>query len=187
MPHPLCSQPPNKPHFLILSVMFSRPPTLRPVFFGGFLRLPFPLTRQRKSTRRVLKIPHPRCFQPPNKPHPPKMSPPPRGGPGAGAAPAEKEDATPPIFFLSLFFKKKIPQKIGMSVARAQLPASDVEIRNYLRAHIQGTPQAAGSRQARLTGRKRQELVHINPGYESYAPLSCLSDCPSLFRLQFGF
>jgi len=33
------------------------------------------------------------------------------------------------------------------------------------RAHIQGTPQAAGSREAWLTGRK-QQLVHIYPGYE---------------------
>jgi hypothetical protein len=31
------------------------------------------------------------------------------------------------------------------------------------RAHIQGTPQAAGSREARLTGRKLQQLVHIYP------------------------
>ena len=40
------------------------------------------------------------------------------------------------------------------------------------RAHIQGTPQAAGSREARLTGRKLQQLVHIYPGYEPWVARS---------------
>ena len=67
----------------------------------------------------VFKIPHPLCFQPPNNPHP-LMTLPPRGGP-AGAAPAEKEDATPmfPLLnFFWVFFLKKI-QKRGMSGPRS--------------------------------------------------------------------
>ena len=64
----------------------------------------------------------------------------------------------------------------------------------YSRGAACRTSQAAASSCSQVaavrmhfTGKKLQELVHINPGYESYAPLSCLSDCPSLFRLQFGF
>ena len=95
----------------------------------------------------------------------PSLTPHPCRGPGAGTAPAEKEDATPmfPLLnFLGFFFKKN-PKKIGMSAAEVRAGSRVFNSPNPPSC-VRGVP-------ARAAGAQRRSA----PGLESSKPPPYLS------------